>query len=51
MVNFWIKNEAKVSVFGRGFIFGDGIYEVIPIVNANLVDKEEFEIFRWQRKL
>ncbi|MBC7574784.1 MAG: D-amino acid aminotransferase, partial [Herminiimonas sp.] len=23
--------EAKVSVLDRGFIFGDGIYEVIPI--------------------
>ncbi|MCH5336781.1 MAG: D-amino acid aminotransferase [Campylobacter sp.] len=42
---FLDKNEAKVSVFDRGFIFGDGIYEVIPVVNANLVDKEEF----WER--
>jgi D-alanine transaminase len=24
-------NEAKVSVLDRGFIFGDGIYEVIPV--------------------
>ena len=23
--------EAKVSVLDRGFIFGDGIYEVIPV--------------------
>ena len=25
------RNEAKVSVFDRGFIFGDSIYEVIPV--------------------
>jgi len=24
-------NEAKISVMDRGFIFGDGIYEVVPI--------------------
>ena len=24
-------NEAKVSVMDRGFIFGDGIYEVVPV--------------------
>ena len=24
-------NEAKVSVLDRGFIFGDGVYEVIPV--------------------
>lgn len=24
-------NEAKVSVLDRGFIFGDGIYEVVPV--------------------
>ncbi|CAM4089340.1 D-amino acid aminotransferase [Campylobacter armoricus] len=38
-------SEAKVSVFDRGFIFGDGIYEVVPIVNAKIADKEEF----WER--
>lgn len=29
--NFVAANEARVSVFDRGFIFGDGIYEVIPV--------------------
>ena len=24
-------NEATVSVLDRGFIFGDGIYEVVPV--------------------
>ncbi len=30
--------EAKVSIFDRGFLFADGVYEVTPIVNARLVD-------------
>ncbi len=30
--------EAKVSVFDRGFLFADGVYEVTPIVNGKLVD-------------
>lgn len=42
---FVSKNEAKISVFDRGFIFGDGIYEVVPIINGKLVDKSEF----WER--
>lgn len=28
--------EAKVSVLDRGFIFGDGIYEVVPIYDGRL---------------
>jgi D-alanine transaminase len=27
-------NEAKVSVMDRGFIFGDGIYEVLPVYRS-----------------
>ncbi|NLK66681.1 MAG: D-amino-acid transaminase [Campylobacteraceae bacterium] len=39
--------DAKVSVFDRGFIFGDGVYEVMPIINSKLVDKNEcFERLR-----
>ncbi|MBF2735993.1 MAG: aminotransferase class IV [Betaproteobacteria bacterium AqS2] len=30
----WLpRGEARVSAFDRGFIFGDGIYEVIPVYN------------------
>ena len=29
-------NEAKVSVLDRGFIFGDGIYEVVPVYGRRL---------------
>ncbi|AJC85098.1 aminotransferase class IV [Campylobacter peloridis] len=42
---FMKANEAKISIFDRGFIFGDGIYEVVPVVNAKMADKEEF----WER--
>ncbi|AJC92952.1 D-amino acid aminotransferase [Campylobacter subantarcticus LMG 24377] len=42
---FLKANEAKVSIFDRGFIFGDGIYEVVPVVSAKIADKEEF----WER--
>ncbi|HAT58047.1 MAG TPA: D-amino acid aminotransferase, partial [Gammaproteobacteria bacterium] len=26
------KQEATISVFDRGFIFGDGVYEVVPVI-------------------
>ena len=32
-------NEARVSVLDRGFIFGDGIYEVVPVYGG--------KPFRW----
>lgn len=40
----WVdESDAKVSVFDRGFVFGDGVYEVIPVygkkpfrINAHL---------------
>lgn len=39
----WIeKDEAKVSVFDRGFLFADGVYEVIPVVNSNGIDFKPF---------
>jgi D-alanine transaminase len=28
--------EAKISVLDRGFIFGDGVYEVIPVYSRNV---------------
>ncbi|CAN5666434.1 D-amino acid aminotransferase [soil metagenome] len=36
-------NEAKVSVLDRGFIFGDGIYDVVPVY--------ERKLFRWSQHL
>ncbi len=33
----WLKvSEAKVSVLDRGFIFGDGVYEVVPVYGRRL---------------
>ena len=34
-------NEAKVSVLDRGFIFGDGIYEVVPVYGGRLFRFDE----------
>ena len=34
-------NEAKVSVLDRGFIFGDGVYEVIPVYDRRLFRFDE----------
>ena len=33
---FLAPDQAKVSVFDRGFIFGDGVYEVIPVFGGRL---------------
>ena len=30
-------NEAKISVYDRGFMFGDGVYEVIPVYSGKLL--------------
>jgi len=34
-------NEAKVSVLDRGFIFGDGVYEVVPVYGRRLFRFDE----------
>lgn len=36
------EEEAKISIFDRGFIFGDGVYEVVPVINGSVVDKQYF---------
>jgi D-alanine transaminase len=33
------EQDARISVFDRGFLFGDGVYEVIPVVAGKLVDE------------
>ncbi|MBL0687793.1 MAG: D-amino-acid transaminase [Sulfurospirillum sp.] len=35
-------DKAKVSIFDRGYIFGDGIYEVVPVINYTALDREPF---------
>lgn len=32
------EDQGKISIFDRGFLFADGVYEVTPIVNGKLVD-------------
>ena len=34
------EDQAKVSIFDRGFLFADGVYEVTPVVNGKLVDHD-----------
>ena len=34
-------NQAKISVLDRGFIFGDGVYEVIPVYGRRLFRFDE----------
>lgn len=36
------EESAKISVFDRGFIFGDGVYEVVPVIAGKLVDRDYF---------
>lgn len=39
---FVAPEEARVSIFDRGYLFGDGVYEVVPVINYALIDKENF---------
>jgi branched-subunit amino acid aminotransferase/4-amino-4-deoxychorismate lyase len=34
--NFIAKKQASISVMDRGFLFGDGVYEVIPTYQGKL---------------
>ena len=43
-------NQAKVSVLDRGFVFGDGIYEVLPVYGRRLFRFEE-HMARLERSL
>lgn len=44
------EEKAAISVFDRGFLFGDGVYEVIPVVMGKLVD-EDYSLERLRRSL
>jgi D-alanine transaminase len=35
---FVAEPEARISIFDRGFLFGDGVYEVVPVVDGRMVD-------------
>ncbi|MCG6858029.1 MAG: aminotransferase class IV, partial [Salaquimonas sp.] len=34
------EEEAKISVFDRGFLFADAVYEVTSVIGGQLVDSE-----------
>lgn len=34
------EQDAKISVFDRGFLFADGVYEVSPVLNGKLVEND-----------
>lgn len=36
------EQDAKISIFDRGFIFGDGVYEVVPVIHGKVVDRPYF---------
>jgi D-alanine transaminase len=39
------RDEARISVDDRGFVFGDGVYEVTRVINGHLFEEEA----HWQR--
>jgi len=48
--SFVPEEEAKVSVFDRGFLFADGVYEVTAVLDGRLVDFDS-HIGRLERSL
>ncbi len=36
------EEEARISIFDRGFVFGDGVYEVVPVIRGRLADRDYF---------
>lgn len=47
---FMQESEAKVSIFDRGFLFGDGVYEVVPVIHSKMIDVAPF-LERFDRSL
>jgi D-alanine transaminase len=37
-----LEDDAKISVFDRGFLLADGVYEVVPVVDGKLIDLAPF---------
>ena len=44
------QSQAKVSVLDRGFLFGDGVYEVIPVFGGKPLRLSE-HLDRLQRSM
>lgn len=45
---FMPESEAKVSIFDRGLLFGDGVYDVATVLNGRLLDAD-FHLARLDR--
>lgn len=43
--------DAKVSALDRGFVFGDGVYEVIPVYSNNYILREKEHLVRLDNSL
>jgi len=48
--SFLNQKDAKISVFDRGFLFGDGVYEVVPVIDGVIIEIEPF-FERFERSL
>ncbi len=44
------ETEAKISIFDRGFIFSDGVYEVSSVLNGKLIENQS-HLVRLRRSL
>ncbi len=47
---FLPEEQARISIFDRGFLFGDGVYEVLPVIRGRLADRDYF-LQRLERSL
>ncbi len=47
---YMAEDEARVSLFDRGFLFGDAVYEVTAVIGGRLIDND-FHLERLQRSL
>ena len=34
--SFLARSQAQISIMDRGFLFGDGVYELIPVFNKKI---------------
>jgi len=44
------EEDARISIFDRGFLFGDAIYEVTAVIRGNLIDND-LHLNRFERSL
>ena len=47
---YFLENEAKISIFDRGFLFADAVYEVTAIIDSKILEWDG-HIKRLQRSL